>query len=53
MKISEFQRRVAMRELISKKCIKAFPILREQPGKIVTQAETSVILHDGKVIITV
>ncbi len=53
MKMSEFQRKVAMRELISKRCIKAFPILRELPGKIVTQAETSVILHDGKVIITV
>ncbi|MFH1239748.1 MAG: type II methionyl aminopeptidase [Candidatus Diapherotrites archaeon] len=53
MKMSEFQRKVAMRELISKNCIKAFPILREQPDKIVTQAETSVILHDGKVIITV
>lgn len=51
--MSEFKRRVALRELLRTKCIKAFPILREEPGKIVTQAETSIALADGKVVVLV
>lgn len=53
IKMSEFQRKIALRELISKRCIRAFPILKEAQGKFVSQAETSVILHDGKEIILV
>jgi len=49
-KLSEFKRKIAMRELIQRGCIKAFPILHEDEGKIVTQAETSVILNSGKLI---
>ena len=53
LELGEFQRKTALRELLSKKCIKAFPILREDAGKIVTQAETSVVLYGGKEIILV
>jgi len=50
MKLSEFGRKVGMRELIQKKCIKAFPLLKEEEGKTVTQAETTLLLSEGKVI---
>ena len=49
LKLSEFQRKIALRELLKTKCIRAFPVLREQEGKIVTQAENSIIIYDGKV----
>ncbi len=50
LQLSEFARKVALRELLQRKCIKAFPVLHEENGKIVTQAETSLILNKGKVI---
>ncbi len=50
LKLSEFGRKVAMRELMQKKCIMAFPLLKEEEGKTVTQAETTLLLSDGKVI---
>jgi len=50
LKMSEFQRKIAFRELMKAKCIKAFPVLKEETGKIVAQAENSIILHEGKVI---
>ncbi len=53
LKMGEFARRAAMRELLLRKCIKAFPILHEQPGKFVAQAETSIALQGGKVTILV
>lgn len=49
LKLSEFARRAGMRELLQHKCIKAFPILHEEAGRIVTQAETSFLLYEGKV----
>jgi methionyl aminopeptidase len=49
LKLGEFRRKVAMRELMQRKCISAFPILREESGKIVTQAENSILLFEGKV----
>ncbi len=48
LKLPEFQRKVAIRELLKAKAIRGFPILHEQPGKIVTQTEKSFILFDGK-----
>ncbi|MBU1939837.1 MAG: type II methionyl aminopeptidase [Candidatus Diapherotrites archaeon] len=48
--LPEFSRKAGLRELMQKRCIRAFPILHEEAGAIVTQAETSVLLHDGKVI---
>lgn len=50
LKMSEFARKVALRELLQKKCIKAFPILHEEKGRIITQAETSILLNEGKAI---
>ncbi len=49
LKLNDFQRKIAMRELMKAKCIKAHPILKEEDGKIVTQSENSIIIHDGKV----
>lgn len=50
LKMGEFARKVALRELLKAKCIRAFPVLKEEAGKIVTQAENSIIVHEGKVI---
>lgn len=47
----EFQRKVAMRELMRAGCIRAFPVLHEEKGKIVAQAEKSFILFEGKTIV--
>ncbi|HZX19968.1 MAG TPA: type II methionyl aminopeptidase [archaeon] len=49
LKMPEFARKVGLRELMQKKCITAFPLLHEKEGSIVTQAETTLVLHDGKV----
>lgn len=51
--MSEFRRKVALRELLRSGCVKAFPILREEEGKIVTQAETSIALVEGRVHVLV
>jgi len=50
LKLSEFSRKVGLRELMQKKCIRTFPLLKEEEEKIVTQAETTLILNKGKVI---
>ncbi len=50
LKMSEFQRKIGLRELLKAKCIKAFPVLKEEQGKMVSQAENSIIIHEGKVI---
>jgi len=48
LKLPEFQRKVAIRELLRAGCIKAFPVLHEETGKIVAQAEKSFIIFEGK-----
>ncbi|AJF60252.1 MAG: type II methionyl aminopeptidase [Candidatus Diapherotrites archaeon] len=48
LKLSEFARKVALRELLQKKAIHAYPMLNEEEGRIVTQAETTIFLKDGK-----
>lgn len=53
LKLGEFRRKIAMRELLLQKCIQAYPILHEAPGTIVTQAETTVLLSGKEVIILV
>ena len=50
LEMSDFSRKVAMREMMSKGCIMAFPLLKEEEGKTVTQAETTLLISDGKVI---
>lgn len=49
LKISEFGRKVGLRELMQKKCITAFPLLKEQEGSIVTQKETTLVLENDKI----
>ncbi len=48
IKMNEFQRKIALRELLKAKCIKTFPVLREQAGRVVSQAENTILLFDGK-----
>ncbi len=50
LELSEFARKVGFRELMLKKCISAFPLLKEEENKIVTQTETTLLLNEGKVI---
>lgn len=50
MKLPDFARKVGMRELMQKGCIMAFPLLKEEEGKIVTQAETTLVVDGNKVI---
>jgi methionyl aminopeptidase len=51
LKLSEFQRKIAMRELLKNKCIKAYPVLKEENGKLVSQTETSIFINEKEVII--
>ncbi|MEK6972453.1 MAG: type II methionyl aminopeptidase [archaeon] len=53
IKMSEFERKIAFRELMQKKCIRSYPILKDENGCIVTQAENSFLINDGKVILLV
>ena len=48
--MSEFSKKVGLRELMQKQCVKVFPELKEEQGKIVTQTETTLLLTEGKVI---
>ncbi len=49
IKLSEFQRKIGFRELLKAGCIKPFPVLKEEPGKMVAQSENSILIFDGKV----
>jgi len=49
LEMSEFSRKVGLRELMQKKCIVTFPLLKEEEGKTVTQKETTLVLENGKV----
>ena len=48
LKMPEFQMKVGIRELLRNGCIRAFPVLHEQPGKTITQAEKSFIIFEEK-----
>ena len=52
LKLSEFQRKVALRELMKNRCIRSFPILKEEKGRLVSQCENTFIVFEGKVKIT-
>ena len=45
----DFQRKVAFRELMRGGCLKSFPVLHEEKGKLVAQAETTLIIEDGEI----
>lgn len=53
LKLSDFQRKIAMHELLQQNCIQAFPILHEVLGRLVTQAETTILLSGKEVIVLV
>ncbi len=48
--LSEFKFKVALRELLQKKVFQMHPILREEKGVTVTQAENTIIVDNGKII---
>jgi len=50
LKLDEFGLKIGMKQLLREKCIKAFPVLREKPGTMVSQAENSFIKVEGKII---
>lgn len=53
LKMDEFQHKVGLKELLLKKCIKAYPVLKEEAGKMVSQAENCFAIHEGKTIVLV
>jgi methionyl aminopeptidase len=46
LKMAEFQRKAAFRELVRSGCLKSFPVLHEKKGFLVAQAETSLIIEE-------
>ncbi len=50
-KMSGFQRKIALRELLKAGILRAYPVLKEEAGKIVTQAEKTVVIFEEKVTI--
>lgn len=48
--ISDFGRKLAIKELLRSGAFMAYPVLKEEEGKTVTQAETTLVLSEGKVI---
>lgn len=53
MKMSEFERKTALRELLQKKSVHAYPVLKEIEGKTVTQAETTILVEDKDITVLV
>ncbi|MFH0714548.1 MAG: type II methionyl aminopeptidase [Candidatus Diapherotrites archaeon] len=53
LKLSEFDRKIALRELVQKEVLHSYPVLHERKGVFVAQSETSIVLFDGKVHILV
>lgn len=50
MGLSEFQRKISLRELLSKKCIISHPVLLEDKGSWVSQHESTILINNHKVI---
>ncbi len=53
LKFPDFKRKVAMRDLMVKGCIRPYPVLLEQKGAFVAQTETCMLLKDDDVIVLV
>ncbi len=53
LKLSEFQIKAALRELLRNKALKAYPILHDISGSIVAQAENSFIKEKDSIILLV
>ena len=48
LKISEFEIKVGLKQLLREKILESFPILHEKPGSIVAQAENTIVIYKGK-----
>ncbi len=53
LKLSEFERKIALRELLQKGCLHSYPVLHERKGISVAQAETTVVLFEDNVHVLV
>ena len=53
LKLSEFERKIGLRELMQKGILHSYPVLHEMQGKLVSQAETSIVLNNAEVLILV
>lgn len=49
MKLSDFQRKIGLRELLKFGVLESYPVLKEDKGAIITQAEKTVVIFEGKV----
>ncbi|MFH0970583.1 MAG: type II methionyl aminopeptidase [Candidatus Diapherotrites archaeon] len=50
MKITSFQRKIALRELVKFGALTPHPVLQEKKGAIVSQFETTILINDKKVL---
>lgn len=46
--LGDFTRKTALKQLLQAKVLSAYPVLKEEKNAVVTQAETSFILFEGK-----
>lgn len=53
LKLPEFNRKIALKELMQREILHYYPPLQEHHSKLVSQAETSIIMHDGEAKILV
>lgn len=49
-KMTEFERKIGLRELLQKKAIHAYTVLKEIEGKTVTQAETTILIEENDIL---
>ncbi len=50
LKMDEFALKIGLKQLVKEKIIKSFPVLRERPGAMVSQAENSFIKDKNRII---
>ncbi|MEK6970846.1 MAG: type II methionyl aminopeptidase [archaeon] len=50
MEMSDFSRKIGLRELVKYGALEAHPVLREKKGAIVAQFETTMLINKGKVL---
>ncbi len=53
LKLGDFARKTGLKELLQAKCIRAYPVLREQKGVLVAQSENSFIINGGETLVLV
>jgi methionyl aminopeptidase len=50
LNLSEFERKIALKQLIQTKALNAFPVLKVKEGFLVAQSETTILIDEGKII---